>query len=72
MSSDSKLRRELIADGYATVQQTAQFLACSKSRVYQLVQGNVLSHGKHGGRIAIPWVAVRAYAEQRLVIGSVA
>jgi excisionase family DNA binding protein len=64
--------RNLIADGFATVQEAAKYLGFSKSRMYELVHGNVLSHARLGGRITIPWAAVKSYARQCLVIGKIA
>lgn len=65
-------QRKLVDDGYATVQEAAEFLRCSESRMYELVHGNVLSHAKHGGRIVVPWAAIKRYAQERLKLGSVA
>ncbi len=68
----SNVQRRLIDEGFATVQQAARFLGCSKSRVYELVNGGVLSNAKLGGRIVIPRASLKMYAAKRLKLGSVA
>jgi excisionase family DNA binding protein len=65
-------QRKLISEGYATVQEAMRFLGLKQTQTYALVKSNTLSHANHGGRIVIPWAALKAYAAERLVIGRVA
>lgn len=65
-------RRKLVDEGFASVADAARYLALSKGRVYELVHGGALSHAKLGGKIVLPWAALKTYARQRVVQGAVA
>jgi hypothetical protein len=68
----SASQRKLVDEGYTTAAKAAAFLGFSERRMYELVRSGVISHAEHGGRIVIPWRAIKNYAESRLKVGSVA
>jgi len=63
---------KMVEEGFVTVREAAQFLAISRNHLYLLIRGGVISHSKHGGRIVVPRFAMKQYAKERLVLGSVA
>lgn len=63
---------KLVSDGFLTVAQTAAYLALSKSSVYDLIRAGMLSHGRFAGKLVVPKIAAHQYAQERVVLGSVA
>lgn len=68
----TRRERDLVDDGFASVAEAAQWLAISKSRLYELVKAGVLSHARLSGKIALPRSVLREYALSTLKVGSVA
>ena len=67
----TKQKRSLINDGFESVAEAARFLAISKSRMYELLHGGVVTHAKLGGKLVVSRAALREYAAGLLEIGSV-
>ena len=68
----TKRQRELLDDGFVGVAEAARWLAISRSRLYELLHGGVISHAQLAGKLVVSRRAVQEYAAQRLQIGSVA
>jgi excisionase family DNA binding protein len=64
--------RKLIDDGFASIADAAKFLAISRSRLYELVHGGVITHARLGGKLVVSRAAMREYAAGLLKLGSVA
>ena len=62
-------REQLVEDGLAKVLEAAQFLGLSRSKLYAEMDAGRLPYCKFGARARrIPWRAVRAFAEESLVL----
>jgi len=68
----TKREQVLVADGFEPVKNAAKFLGISRSRVYELIAGGVLTHARLGGRLVVSRSALREYAAGLLEIGPVA
>ena len=71
-SRQQRAERELIDDGFASVAEAARWLAISRSRMYELLRGNVISHATLGGKLVVSRRALHSYALSTLKVGSVA
>jgi excisionase family DNA binding protein len=58
---------DLTTDGFADVQEAAEFLSMSRSSIYKLMEAGHLKYAKFGKARRIPWRALREYAERCLV-----
>lgn len=64
--------RKLVEDGFESVKSAALFLGISKSRLYELIAGGVITHARLGGKLVVSRAALREYAVGNLTLGSVA
>jgi excisionase family DNA binding protein len=60
-------KADLTADGFADVQQAAEFLGLKRSSIYKLMESGDLKYAKFGKARRIPWRALREYGERCLV-----
>jgi excisionase family DNA binding protein len=59
--------RSLVGDGFALVNEAAQFLRVSRSKVYMLMDAGELPYARFGRNRRIPRRALMEYAERSLV-----
>ena len=58
---------DLLAEGLLDVKEAASFLRIGRSKVYQLMDCRDLPYVKFGKARRIPKVALKRYAEERLI-----
>jgi excisionase family DNA binding protein len=59
-------REQIVADGFAKVEEGAKFLSVGRSTVYELMDSGALPYCKIGRARRIPWYAIRKFAEDSL------
>lgn len=65
-------KARLVEEGFCTAKEAAAFLGVSRTRLYQLVKAGVLTCAFHGRHISVSRRALREYAAQCIVIGTIA
>jgi excisionase family DNA binding protein len=58
---------DVTTDGFADVNEAAQFLRVSRASIYKLMESGDLLYAKFGKSRRIPWRALREYGERCLV-----
>lgn len=64
--------RRLVAGGMVSVRDAARHSGISRSRMYELIAGAVLTHARIAGRIVVSRAALDHYIAQSLSTGAVA
>jgi excisionase family DNA binding protein len=67
MTATAIEKPDLTSDGFADVQDAAEFLSMSRSSVYKLMEAGHLKYAKFGKSRRIPWRSLRDFAERCLV-----
>jgi excisionase family DNA binding protein len=60
---------DLVADGFASIEEASEFLTLSRAYVYRLMDAGDLPYAKFGRARRIPRRALREYAEKCMVAG---
>ncbi len=56
-----------VADGFATVEEAADYLGLSRATVYKLMEIGHLPYAKFSKSRRLPWKAMREYAARCMV-----
>ena len=65
-TATAEKKPDLTADGFASIEEAADFLAASRSTVYLLMNTGKLRWAKIGKSRRIPWKALRQFAQSCL------
>jgi len=66
LAGNAGKKTDLTEDGFADVQEAAEFLSMSRSSVYKLMESGELRYAKFGKARRIPWKALHLFAERSL------
>jgi excisionase family DNA binding protein len=58
---------ELVAEGFATVEEAADYLGQSRATVYKMTESGQLAYAKFSKSRRLPWKALRDYAARQMV-----
>ena len=70
LNTQAQDREELVSDGLAKVKEATRFLSLGRSKLYELMDSGRLPYCKIDGARRIPWRAIRALANDSLMLAT--